>query len=202
MRVDLAPSTQFNVRRRRPWNPNTGYATDYAHVYRNLPKKCFYKARAAKFSNQYFETMVTNLHLCETVAKFDALAHVYLEDLRKSNETAVVAYLTTPGSGYLVPPFKAWNITALWKYDAEGHIRMASSPPSSQHGERYNKKMGSDVLCGRRCSRQHLIEIVIPQLLLIDGHRFGNLSFIPPNTYPSQCAAASARLFDLYPSGS
>ena len=106
------------------------------------------------------------------------------------------------GSGYLVPPFKAWNITALWKYDAEGQIRMASSPPSSQHGERYNHKLGSDVLCGRRCSRQHLIEIVIPQLLLIDGHRFGNLSFIPPKIYPSPCAAASARLFDLYPSGS
>ena len=42
----------------------------------------------------------------------------------------------------------------------------------------------------------------VRQLLLIDGHRFGNLSFIPPKIYPSPCAAASARLFDLYPSGS
>ena len=41
--------------------------------------------------------------------------------------------------------------------------------PSTQHGERYNKMLEDDILCGKRASKEHLLETIIPKLLKLDS---------------------------------
>ena len=83
----------------------------------------------------------------------------------------MVAYLTKASTGYLVEPFNGWYVGALRNVLDNGTNLNAPLPPSSQHNERYNCALGHVVPANKRASKAHLLDKIIPELLIIDDNQ-------------------------------
>ena len=123
------------------------YGTDFAHIARKLPGECMSRLKKKNnISREQISELVQELHLCESEAKFNVLAGTFLAAMGRAGEDDLVKYLMKPGRGYMTAPFNRFFITALWKRCGDGRILYAKLPPSTQHGESYNKQLATDVL--------------------------------------------------------
>ncbi|KAH8059616.1 hypothetical protein JL722_5245 [Aureococcus anophagefferens] len=174
-------------------------STDYYHVLRKITQEVgIKKLRDAKAHGGELKRVVVLLHSCETLEQLRALAKLFTSALRERDDLILADYLTKPSTGYFVEPFNRWFVAANWLRQPDGTVKGARYGPSTQHGERYNKMLEDDILCGKRASKEHLLETIIPKLLKLDGARLGPFELMDvPTAIPSDVLAAARRVVKL-----
>ncbi|KAH8051392.1 hypothetical protein JL722_10847 [Aureococcus anophagefferens] len=170
-------------------------STDYYHVLRKITQEVGIKLRDAKAHGGELKRVVVLLHSCETLEQFARFAKAR----RCARDDLILAdYLTKPSTGYFVEPFNRWFVAANWLRQPDGTVKGARYGPSTQHGERYNKMLEDDILGGKRASKEHLLETIIPKLLKLDGARLGPFELMDvPTAIPSDVLAAARRVVKL-----